>query len=188
MNIIPVIEINNKKIQSSELLKKLNEDDLLYVIDIDGIKKNKSNLDIYQKLSKKYQLFIDNAPRTLGDIVDVFMAGANNITLRKTFYTNITLDSIREITENKIYANIEIYDLNKFYNAFFFEGFDGLINFHSRETLENDFKKMEMIKNIFTKNKIYVYENNKKNIEYWNKFKPECFLVDISRYWDFKKI
>ena len=188
MKIIPLIEINNKKIQNSELLDKLNEDDLLYVIDIDGIKKNKSNLDIYQNLSKKYQIFIDNAPRTLGDIVDVFMTGAKNITLRKTYYPHIKLESIREITENKIYANIEINDQTMFYDDFFFEGVDGLINFYSREELENAFKKMEAIKNISTKNKTYIYENNKKNIDYWNKFNPECFLVDISKYWEFKQI
>ncbi len=80
------------------------------MIDLDGIEKDESNLDIYQKLSKKYQLWIDAAPRTLGDVVDVFMAGAKNITLRKTFYPQVNLESIREITENKIYANIEIYD------------------------------------------------------------------------------
>ncbi|MCJ7570485.1 MAG: hypothetical protein MUO82_01200 [Candidatus Thermoplasmatota archaeon] len=188
MNIIPLIEINNKKIQNSELLEKLNEDDLVYVIDIDGIKKNNSNLDIYQKLSKKYQLDIDSAPRTFGDVVDVFMAGAKNITLRKTYYPHIKLESIREITENKIYANIEIYNQTEFYDDFFFEGVDGLINFYSREELEHDFKKLEVIKNISIKNKMYIYENNKQNIEYWNKFNPECFLVDISNYWEFKQI
>src|SRR4030042_4855506 len=107
MQIIPLIEINNKKIQNSERLEKLTEDDLLYVIDLDGLEKDKSNLDIYQKLSKKYQLWIDAAPRKLGDVVDIFMAGATNITLRKTFYPQVNIERIREVTENKIYENIE---------------------------------------------------------------------------------
>jgi len=187
MQIIPLIEINNKKIQNSERLEKLTEDDLLYVIDLDGIEKDKSNLDIYQKLSKKYQLWIDAAPRKLGDVVDIFMAGATNITLRKTFYPQLNLERIREVTENKIYENIEIYNQTVLYDDFFFEDVDGLINFYSREELEQDFKKYEVIKNFSTKNKIHIYENNKQNIEYWNKFNPEGFLVDISKYWEFKQ-
>ena len=188
MQIIPLIKINNKEIQNSELLEKINEDDLLYVLDSDGIEKDESNLDIYQKLSKKYQLWIDNAPRKLGDVVDVFMAGATNITLRKIFYPKVKLESIREITENKIYANIEIYNKIELYDDFFFEDVDGLINFYSREELEQDFKKYDLIKNFSTKNKTHIYENNKQNIEYWNKFNPEDFFVDISKYREFKKI
>ena len=188
MQIIPLIEINHKKIQNSELLEKLNEDDLLYVIDLDGIEKDESNLDIYQKLSKKYQLWIDAAPRKLGDIVDIFMAGATNITLRKTFYPQVNLESIRKVTENKIYENIEIYDQTVLYDDFFFEHVDGLINFYSREELEQDFKKYDVIKNFSTKNKIHIFENNKQNIDYWHKFNPEGFLVDISKYWEFKQI
>ncbi len=187
MNIIPLIEINNKKIHNFELLKNLNEDDLLYIIDIDGIKKNKSNLDIYQKFSKRYQIFIDNAPRTFGDIIDVFITGAKNIILRIKYCPHIKLDSINKITDNKIYLNIEINEQTDLNNNFFFENINGLVNFYSREYLEKSFKKMELIKNISTKNKIYIYENNKKNIDYWNKYNPEGFLVDLSKYWEFKK-
>jgi len=188
MQVIPLIEIINKKIQNFELLDKLNQDDLLYIIDLDAIEKDDSNLDIYQTLSKKYQLWVDAAPRTLGDAVDIFMAGAENITLRKTFYPQANLESIREFTENKIYANIEIYDDAEFYDDFFFEDVDGLINFYSRDEIEKDFIINDAIKNFSTKNKINIYENNKQNIEYWNKFNPECFLVDISKYQEFTQI
>jgi uncharacterized protein related to proFAR isomerase len=188
MNIIPLIEINNKEIQNSELLEKLSENELLYVIDLDGIEKDESNLDIYQNLSKKYRLWIDSAPRKLGDVVDVFMAGAENITLRKTFYPDVIIERIRELTENKIYANIEIYDQTEFYDEIFFKDVDGLVNFYRREELEQDFKKQEMFKNILARYKTYIYESNKQNIEFWNNFNPECFLVDISKYWEFKQI
>lgn len=187
MNIIPLIEINNKKIQNVDWLKKIKEDELIYVIDLDAIKKDEPNLDVYQKLSKKYQLIIDNAPRSLGDIIDIFMAGATNITLRRTFCPKLKIESIREITENKIYAYIEIYNQTEFYNDLFFERVNGLINFYSRKKLENDFKKMEVIKNLSKKNIIYIYESNKKNINYWNGFNPYGFLVEISKYSELKK-
>lgn len=187
MDILPLTTIHNKKIQNFDLLEKIKEDMLLYLIDLDGIEKDKSNLDIYQKLSKKYQLWIDNAPRKLGDIVDVFMTGAENITIRKTFYSNIKIEKIREITENKIYANIEINNQTNVFTDSFYNKFDGLINFYTRAEIEHDFKKEKIIKNILAKNKIYIYENNRKNIDYWKNFSPFCFLVDLSKYWEFVK-
>ena len=182
MQIIPLIKIKNKKIQNSELLDKIEEDSLIYLIDLDSIEQDKPNLDFYQKLSKKYQLWVDSAPRTLGDAVDVFMAGATNITLRKTFYPKVSLESIRDVTENKIYINIDFDDY------FSFEEFDGLINFYSREELEKDFKKQDLINSLSAKNKTYFYENSKQNIKYWATFNPEGFLVDISDYEEFKKL
>jgi uncharacterized protein related to proFAR isomerase len=182
MQSIPLIKIKNKKIKNFELLDKIDEDSLIYLIDLDSTEQDKPNLDFYQKLSKKYQLWIDNAPRNLGDVVDVFIAGATNITLRKIFYPKVSLESIKDVTENKIYITID------FDECFYFEEFDGLINFYSKEELEKDFKKQDLIKNFSTKNKINIYENNKQNIKYWNKFNPECFLVDISKYEEFAQI
>lgn len=187
MDIIPLTTIVNKKIQNLKLLEKLKEDELLYVIDQDGIEKDKSNFDIYQKLSKKYQLWVDTAPRRLGDVVDVFMTGAIKITLRKIFYSYIKLESIREISDNKIYASIDVNNHSKFFNDFLLTSFDGIILFYSRDELEKDFKKEEAMKNILTKYNTFIYENNKKNIGYWSKFKPSCFIVEISKYWEFKK-
>lgn len=187
MDIIPLTTIVNKKIQNLKLLEKLKEDELLYVIDQDGIEKDKSNFDIYQKLSKKYQLWIDNSPRRLGDVVDAFMTGVIKITLRKIVHSYIKIESIREISDNKIYASIEDNNQFNFFNDYLLKSFDGIIIFYKRDELEKDFKKEEAMKNILTKYNTFIYENNKKNIGYWSKFNPSSFIVEISKYWEFKK-
>ena len=61
MNIIPLIHINKRKIVNSnfnnlENIKDLlsaYEDDFIYLLDYDGIKKNRPNICLFQKLSKK---------------------------------------------------------------------------------------------------------------------------------------
>ena len=187
MQIAPLLELKNKKIQNSELLENINEEDLLYIIDLDGIEKDKPNLCHYQKLSKKYQLWIDNAPRTLGDVVDAFLAGGERVTIRKTFYPQVNLENIREITENKIYANIEMYKNTELYDDTFFTDVDGLVNFYDKETLEKELEKTDIVRKYSLKNKIHVFEGDIKNIEYWEKFNPEGFIVDLSKYKEFKQ-
>ena len=187
MQIFPLLELNNRKIQNPDLLENINEDDFLYVIDLDGIEKDKPNLCHYQKLSKKYQLWIDNAPRTLGDVVDAFLAGAENVTIRKTFYPQVNLESIREITENKIYANIEMYKNADLYKDGFFENVDGLVNFYEKNVLEKDLEKKDAIKNYSLKNKLYVFEKDVNSTDYWQNFNLEGFIVDLLKYKEFKQ-
>jgi hypothetical protein len=187
MQIIPLLELNNREIQNSELLENLTEDDLLYIIDLDGIEKDKPNLCHYQKLSKEYQLWIDNAPRTLGDVVDAFLAGAVKVTIRKTFYPQVNLESIREITENKIYANIEMYKNTELYEDNFFKEVDGLVNFYDKETLEKELDKIDVVSNYSMKNKIHFFERDINNVKYWEKFNPEGFIVDLLKFKEFKQ-
>ena len=114
MEQVPLIKIHKRQIlpdtplNEEEILEKIGENSLLYILDIDGIEKDKPNLCTFQKLSKNFDLWLDFGPRNLGDIVDGFMAGATRITIRREFCRQIDVDSIREITENKIYANINL--------------------------------------------------------------------------------
>jgi hypothetical protein len=100
----------------------------------------------------------------------------------------VNIKSIREISENKIFANIEIYEERKFYDDFFFEDVNGMVNFHSREDVQQNEKLYDILKKFSIKNKIYIYESDFQNIEYWNAFNPEGYLVDILKYEEFKKL
>lgn len=189
MEFIPLITMKSRNIaeEQSKLLEAfLTEDETdktLYILDLYGINKDKPNLCTYQKLSKDYDLWIDSGPRNLGDVVDVFMTGANAITLRKTTWSNIDISTIREISENKIYLNIEknIFDELIFYNN------DGLVNFTSKEDLENDFKYEQMLKQLVSKNNVYFYENDVRNLAYWKAYGVKNLLVDIDKMGDFKR-
>jgi len=189
MDLIPLIymkkrEIYVEKTQSpitlKEFLKQVEGEKKIYIFDLDGIEKDKPNLCTYQRLSSSYDLWVDFGPRNLGDVVDATMAGATDITLRKNLCPQLYLSEIKEITENKIYENIDFAEGLSFGDA------DGLVNFNSREEIERDFKHSDFFKRMSLKNKIYSYETDLENRTYWERFGVEGLLVDINKLKELK--
>ena len=189
MDLIPLIYMKKRKIhvektQSSitlkEFLKQVEGEKKIYIFDLDGIEKDKPNLCTYQRLSGSHELWVDNGPRNLGDIVDATMAGATDITLRKNLCPQLYVSKIKEITENKIYENIDFVEELSFGDA------DGLVNFNSREEIERNFKHSDFLKRRGLKNKIYSYETDLKNRTYWERFGVEGLLVDLNKLKEFK--
>jgi len=108
MEIIPLITLEkrriletNQKTTETKEIDQINEDEKIYILDKDGIEKDKPNLCLFQKTSNSYSLWIDSGPIELGDIVDSFMAGASAITIRKNLWKKLDLKKIREISENE---------------------------------------------------------------------------------------
>jgi len=189
MEIIPVIKIKKRDLteKQSEFLKELSDkgeyEKPLYILDLYGIEKDKPNLCTYQKLSKDFNLWVDSGPRNLGDVVDVFMAGANAITLRRNLWPNINISSIREISENKVYIKLEKAALEEvtFYNS------DGIINFISKEEIEDDYKYEHKLKMLISKSNFFAYEEDVKNLNYWKTYGVENLLVDIEKIGEFNR-
>lgn len=170
MEIIPFIKMKRRKIIDSsyssieEALDGIEKDQTLYILDLDGTEKGKPNLCTFQKLSPDYQLWVDYGPRNLGDVVDIFMAGATDITIRKNLCPNLKISDIREISENKIYVNIDFEEQKLFSgDDLFLKDYDGLVNFNGKEKIEQDFKYSDFLNRIRMRNKIYCYENEAKN-------------------------
>ena len=186
MEVVPLITMKDRKILNlQEKLDKINQEQILYIYDLDGIEKDKPNLCTIQRLSKTREIWIDSGPRNLGDIVDVFFAGANAITIRKRLFPKIDISKIREISENKVFADI---DFEQNDNNFFYNEFDGLINFTIREQFEKNFKYGELIKHHATKNNaVFTYDSNLENVKYWKYFGITNFLVDLDNFEEFKK-
>ena len=189
MDLVPLIYMKKRKIhvektQSSitlkEFLKQVEGEKKIYIFDLDGIEKDKPNLCTYQRLSGSQELWVDNGPRNLGDIVDATMAGATDITLRKNLCSQLYVSEIKEITENKIYENIDFVEELSFGDA------DGLVNFNSREEIERNFKHSDFLKKRGLKNKIYSYETDLENRAYWERFGVEGLLVDLNKLKEFK--
>jgi len=196
MEFIPLIYMKKRKIylkktgspvSLEELLQKMNGESRLYILDFDGIEKDKPNLCTFQRLSPTLDLWLDTGPRNLGDIVDAFMAGATELTLRKNLCSKLKLSNIREISENKIYTNISYDNLNLNIDEIDFNDSDGLVNLYNKDKLEQDFKSMDYFNQIKMKNKIYSYESDPKNIEYWKQQKIEGLLIEIDKLEEFKK-
>jgi hypothetical protein len=193
METIPLIKLKKRKIideeesSSPNILEQINDDQLIYILDYDGIEKDKPNLCTYQKLSKTYELWVDFGPRNLGDIVDAFMAGATRITIRRDLCLQLDIPSIREITENKIYLNINLENQKTHISEdMFYHNIDGMVNFNNREKIRSDFRYSDFLKKFSTKNKIYSHESDPLNVSYWKNYSVEGLLVDIKKIREFK--
>jgi len=183
METIPLISVENRKITQEassnfeNILKEIGKQNKIYVLDRDGIERNKPNLCTYQRLSKYGDVWADFAPKNIGDIVDSFMSGATSIVIRRKYYKEFNPRKIKEISENNIYLNTENEP----------EGtedpvsskIDGYINFKKREEMESDFKYKAFIKNL--KDFFYTYEKNYENIDYWKNLGIKGILVDIDK-------
>jgi hypothetical protein len=189
MENIPLItlteQIKTKQIPSfiEKIAKKINENTTIYILDQNGIQKNKPNICLYQKLSREYNLWIDNGPRNIGDIVDVFMSGANTITIREKYYKNLNINDIKDITENQIFINI---NLEKPTNIFF-PNIDGKTLFEKRETIENNPQNHNILKQQTKNTPLHVYENNPQNLKFWETYNIKGIITDINNLKEFKQ-
>jgi hypothetical protein len=185
MEIIPLMTMKDRKIlDTKEKLEQLNEEQILYIYDLDGIEKDKPNLCTFQRLSKTREIWVDTGPRNLGDIVDALFSGANVITIRKHMFPKIDISKIREISENKVFAAI---DIDQKTTDFVFNDFEGLINFTNREKIEQDFKYGDLLKQHTNKNiVVFTYDSDIGNVNYWKLFGINKFLVDLDKFEEFK--
>ena len=181
-------EKDGGRLSFDEVLERVDKDKAIYFLDIDGIEKDKPNLCSYQRTSKHRKIWIDAGPRVLGDVVDVVMAGATNITVRKNLWPELDISGIKEITENEIYADISLNKQNKRdAETSLFYGVDGLVVFNNKDQIETDFKFGGFLKNLCAKYKIYAYESNQKHFSYWENLGIAGLLVDINKIMEFNK-
>jgi len=87
----------------SELSKSLRKRDFekLYVLDLDGVERNKPQLDIVQVLSDDFSIFYEAGPRRGANVVDLVIAGADKVYMNT--YSMSALDEVKvalTFTEN----------------------------------------------------------------------------------------
>ncbi len=197
MEIIPLIYLKKRKIVAekegdwlsiNEVLERVDKDEKIYVLDIEGIEENKPNLCLYPKLSENHKIWVDAGPRVLGDVIDSIMAGATNITVRKKIWSELDISSIREITESEVYVDIgpKSQDIQRI-DFPLSHDINGLVLFNNKNQIETDFKYGSFLKNLCIKYKIYAYESNSKNFSYWKTLGVAGLLIDIRKSREFKK-
>ncbi|MEA2054415.1 MAG: hypothetical protein U9O96_04780 [Candidatus Thermoplasmatota archaeon] len=141
MEKIPLVYIERGKIAEGrkrfnaveklrELKKEYKE---VYVIDMDGIKKNKSNLDVYKKVSQKPFLWIDSLPRYLEDVMDLIIVGAKRITVGDIIDDD-GLSKIRDMCDGEIFLRgKDEKDVAKKAKKF---GFEGIVAVSPKEKVD----------------------------------------------------
>jgi uncharacterized protein related to proFAR isomerase len=194
MNIIPLIHIYKRKIVNSDynIIDNINDflsnykDDYIYLLDHDGINKNRPNLCLFQRLSKKYDLWVDTGPRDLGDIVDLVIAGSSKITVRENFLRENDIFLIKDFIENEVYININT-NFNLLDESKIKSNVNGLVLFINDINSRFDFKSKSYLKNLLKYNKIYYYLSNKENFQYIKNYDFEGYLIDIDKVKEYEK-
>jgi len=116
------------------------------------------------------------------------MAGATNITVRTHLWPKADIAAIQEMTENDIYAHVGLKNQKqRDIEVPFFEGVAGLVVFDTKHQIEMDFKSSDILRQLRTKYRFYVYESNPKHVSYWEKLGVKGLLVEINKIKEFEK-
>ncbi len=108
MKKIPLIYIEDEKLSKFVEIDNREDIDELYIMDLDGIYNNRPNLDLYQKLSKRYKIWTDSGPRSIDDIMDIVLAGAYSIIVRKDNFKWKDIEKVFELVEIDLYIGLNV--------------------------------------------------------------------------------
>lgn len=183
-----IILSNGEKISYDDLLDLMDVDNRLYIYDFDAIKRDKPNLNLYQKLSASYEIWVDAKPGDELDVVDFLTAGASTLVLRDEDPLKFDINKIRELTDLKILKNLD----NNFkeFGGFHFDfsnDYDGFVLIEADVFKIKGFKFEGFVKKIAKDNDFFVYDTDSKNITYWRRLGVQNFLVPIEKIKEFKK-
>ena len=189
MEIVPLVYIEHRtvitarqgnQVSLNSILECVDADKKIYVLDADGIERDDPNLDLHQKLSGAHDLWVDAGPRATDDIVDLVMAGATEITIRKNLFPVEKVSNIKEVTENSIYINVDFQDERERAMVFSrWSDIEGLIVFHEKKQIEEDFRSCELLKSLCDKYKVYAVGFKEEDILYWKSLGVIGVLVDF---------
>jgi phosphoribosylformimino-5-aminoimidazole carboxamide ribonucleotide (ProFAR) isomerase len=98
-------DYNKEDLGLDDLLKKLSENyKKVLITDLDGIFRDKPQLDLFKTITKKMEIWVDAGTRYGNGVIDVLVAGADNVVMgTKTLRGLKELEKAHELTENLIF-------------------------------------------------------------------------------------
>jgi len=196
MEIIPLLTIKNRVIQINkdlllslkELTETVDKDANIYFIDVDGLEQNKPNFCTYQRLSSAYKLWVDFGPRSTGDVVDVVIAGAQNVIIRKKMFKYGDIQTIKNMIDNPLYEHLEI-DKNKdLYAIQTSPEINGIIIQSKDQNASVKSNNEYIVNNMIKKHPIVLIEPDEKNFSYWQNKGITSIITDFITWKKVKKI
>ncbi len=191
MEIIPLIHIKKHRILSSLPLEELREiqfgGEKTYILDDDGILKDKPNVSMYQQMSRYHEIWVDAGPRNPGDLVDIIIAGGNITTIRIDRWPSFDIEEIRELTDTPIYMMIDPNEEDRYGIKKLISSVDGLVVFTTFEGIRQNFVLEGILRELSKENKVYAYEYKPEYIRSWESIGIEGLLVDIDHLKEFKR-
>jgi len=121
-----------KKGEAKEVIQGMAKDyEMVYVIDVDGYRKNSPNLELYKKVGNK--IWVDSYPRYVEDVMDLIIVGIERITIwnMKEEY----LREVREMSEEEIFIGNN--DVKKAVKIVKNYGFNGVVLEENQECKED---------------------------------------------------
>ncbi len=189
MKIIPVVYVKEKKtwtkkdgelLSIKDILERVKADEEIYVLDDDGIGENKPEFSVYQDLSERYSIWVDAGPRILDDVVDIVMGGAAIVVIREKMFLANDLPDVKDFTDCMIYSYVDL-QKDEEHVLSMPPYIDGLVICNDRSHFENDFRLCEILKNLCKKYSIYVFEESRENIQYWEGFGVAGVLLYLEK-------
>jgi len=124
----PLIKVRKGKVMKDDTIIKKNviefienlvkEYGIVYIMDVDGYKKNSANIQLYKKLR---HIWVDSFPRYVEDVMDLIIIGVEKITVRNM--EKKMLDELKNMTDHEIYLSGEDIDnISKLAKEYGFKG------------------------------------------------------------------
>lgn len=186
--VIPYVVLQDKKIflsfegsliTAKELAKQSEKDTLLYLLDLDGIRYDRPNYELYQMLAEWFSLWIDMGPRVSGDVVDDVFAGAERVTVRPELFYDIDIDVVRQMTECPVFQYLEDETSTALQHS---EGFI-LPN-----TSDKDFKKDTLISQLSMNRPVFVISADPTEIGHLKELGCSGILVEWEKKESFEGV
>lgn len=153
---------------------------MLYVLDLDGIERNNPNLELYQRLTEKCVLWIDNGPRHLGDIMDTIMAGATNITLWENLWPEMDIPSVFELTDDEVYIGIDS-TIRQTPIVSYLTKDIGIVVFNHINQTTDEFTSTSYLKDLAIKHKVYLYVPSLDTHAQWESRGVTGLIIDLMK-------
>ncbi|MBP1662405.1 MAG: hypothetical protein H6P94_654 [Thermoplasmatales archaeon] len=184
MNIVPLVCLKNARLYDGKegnevsldnVLRQVEKDSMLYVLDLDGIERDNPNLEMYQRLAEHCVLWIDNGPRRIDDVMDTIMSGATNLTLREELWPAMDMSGVQELTDDEIYLDkTRQYQEQKSLHIGY-SGDVGIIVFDETVAYGGLPKEPMGIQ------KRYLYTNSLENVSLWTEQGLGGIIIDLKK-------
>lgn len=116
MERIPLIYVNNDHVLDTKgfRVKKwerfMEDVSSVYLFDVGGMEGNKPSLELYQKVEEYATIWVDAFPRRFEDVMDTVVAGAERVTIRKSFF-NDDISKVFDAVEAEVYYGVDVEEM-----------------------------------------------------------------------------
>ncbi len=113
---LAVYPVKRKKIggmKIKEFMENCSEREL-YFLDIDAYMGREMNIKVYNSLAGIYDMWIDAAPRRVGDVMDLLIMDAKYAVINDIYMRREEMQRVLELTDNVILKSYDTKSIEKF--------------------------------------------------------------------------